>query len=291
MNVIACLNDVIEIEMFEHLGIQGLLLPVAGFSSKATRSFSVHEISSITTIMQERGLYCYLQMNTIIHETDILGLRSCIEGLKQIPFHALICYDYTVAIIAKEYGLGTKIIYQPGTQNTNAFDPTFYERQGIKGITISPEITLEDIIFITEQTDHIELSIIGHGYLPMFYSGRQLITSYFDYVKSPKSYLNDESLTIEEEVRKGLVYPIYEDSFGTHIFRPKALQSFQELMVLRPFITDFFVERLFLSIEEYCYAIECILGKKDSNAFLALYPHYDSGFYYKKTSSKKEEVK
>lgn len=287
MQVIPQLYDPKEIQHFKELGVHGVLLPVSSFSTAVHKSFQVKEIASILDILREQEMHAYLLMNTIIYEHDLLLLEDTLKQLKEFSFDGIVCFDFTVAIVAKKYNLIHKIIYQPGTQNTNLFDPHYFYEQGIKGITISREIPFEDIMAIILHAPDFEISLQGHGYLEMFYSARELLSLYQEFKNRVNPLKQNTSLTIEEEVRPGLRYPIYEDEHGTHIFRPKALQSFQELIVLRPFLNQFFVSRMFLSDEEHTLALEAILGKIPYQTFLDHYPHYDSGFYYKKTSQLK----
>ena len=287
MQVITHLYDPKEIQHFKELGVHGVLLPVSSFSTAVQKSFQVMELSSILDILQEQEMYSYLLLNTVIYEHDLSLLEETLRQLKEYSFDGIVCFDYSVAIVAKKYDLIHKIIYQPGTQNTNLFDPHYFYEQGIKGITVSREIPFEDIMAIILHAPDFEISLQGHGYLEMFYSARELLTLYQEYKHQPISLKQQTSLSIEEEIRPGLHYPIYEDEHGTHIFRPKALQSFQELIVLRPYLNQFFVSRLFLSDEEHTHALEAILGRTSYQSFLDQYPHYDSGFYYKKTSQLK----
>ena len=97
--------------------------------------------------------------------------------------------------------LENKLIYHPETLNTNYYDPQFWENKGIKGLTISKEITLDDIKEIAE-TSEIEISLIGHGHLNMFHSRRPLIENFFKYTKSEYDNITDNrNLRIIEEIR------------------------------------------------------------------------------------------
>lgn len=287
MQVITHLYDPKEIQHFKELGVHGVLLPISKFSTAVRRSYQVSELASILDVLREQGMHAYLFMNTVIYEHDLPSLEDTLRQLKEYSFDGIVCFDYSVAILSKKFQLFHKIIYQPGTQNTNLYDPHYFYEQGIKGITISREIPFEDIMTIILHAPDMELSLQGHGYLEMFYSARELVSLYQDYKGVSRQSKMVTTLTIEEEIRPGLRYPIYEDELGCHIFRPKALQSFQELMVLRPYLDQFFVSRLFLSDEEHTLALQAILGQIPYQTFLEKYSHYDSGFYYKKTSQVK----
>ena len=284
MQIVATLYDSTEIQRFKEVGVQGVLLPIKGFSTGTNHRFEVSELGGILEVLRQQELFAYLLLNTIIHESDLPALEQVVKSLQEYSFEAVVCYDFTVGIMMEKYRMQDRVIYQPGTQNTNMYDPHYFYKLGIKGVTLSREITLSDLLLIMQSAPDIELSLVGHGYLPMFYSARKLLSLYQDYKFQARDLHHREDLTIEEEIRPGLEYPIFEDEHGCLIYRPIPLESFRELMVLKPYLDQFFVERSFLSDEAYFDALEVYAGKQSFEFFQTKHPHYDSGFYYKKTN-------
>ena len=84
------------------------------------------------------------------------------------------------------------------------------------------------------------------------------------------------------------IISILEEKFGTHIFRDYALESYEELEILKKGIDDFFVERIFLEDEEYYEAIIAYKNKNNVKSFLEKHHnHYNKGFYYTYTEKLK----
>ncbi len=233
----------------------------------------------------------YLLINKMIHETDIESLKDILEVAKKPEITAVVCGDMTVMVIAKEFGIEKKIIYQPGTFNTNSFDNEYFLIKNIKGITISKEITLEEIerIFKNKKT---ELSLVGHGFIDMFYSKRNLLTNYFIYKNIEKENIKEnDSFRLKEEMRPDSLYPVFEDMGGTHVFRDKALESFAEIEVLEKHLDDFFIERIFINDEEYYDILKAYQDKNFVPEFLNKYQDkYNKGFYYQYTEKLKGEL-
>jgi len=233
----------------------------------------------------------YLLVNKIIHESDLVNLNKILQIAKNKLVEGIVCNDITVMVKARESGVENKIIYQPGTMNTNSYDSEYFFTKNIKGITISKEITLEEIIKIFKNKK-TEFSLVGHGFIDMFYSKRMLLTNYFIYKNITHSKIQDNYyFHLNEEKRPDNYYPILEDMGGTHIFRDKALESFNELDILKEYLDDFFVERIFLSDEEY---YDSLLAYNDNTFvpdFLKKYQeHYNKGFYYQYTEKIKGEL-
>ena len=137
-----------------------------------------------------------------------------------------------------------------------------------------------------------ELSLVGHGYLDMFYSKRKLISNYFIYKSNDKKNIVDnDSFKLKEEMRPDSFYPILEDEAGTHIFRDKALNSFAEFNELKMGLDDFFIERIFMSDEEYYDSIAAYQDQSLVEEFLIKYQdNYNKGFYYQYTEKLKGDL-
>jgi len=290
LKLVATLNLLSEIETLIHLGVSVLLLDSDILTTRTTHPQTKEFIEQAINIVHTLGKEVYINLNTMLHESDIPVAKEYLLFLKRVKVDGIVIFDWTYYPLAKVLNIHPLIIYRPGTLTTNLYDPRFYEQLGIKGMTVAREITLESIVAITEIPQKIELSMVGHGYMPMFYSKRPLITSYLreknidiiDHLGNPK-------LSIRESNRQTISYPIYEDAFGTHIMREKKLESFNEVLVLRPFLSDFFIERFLISDNEYYDAIRAYNDERLIPNFRTHYQkEYDSGFFYKQTNLRNE---
>jgi putative protease len=289
VNIVTNLYYLDEIDNLINLGVDIFLLNTDCLTARSTHSFTKDEILSLSKIIHERQKQLYINLNTMVHETDIELAESYFDFLESVDVDGIVIFDWTYYSIAKKHRLEKKLIYQPGTLTTNLYDPWFYEGMMIKSVTLAREITLESISIIIQNKKNIELSIVGHGYQPMFYSRRPLIRNYLNIKNIQENLLNKTSLYLEETKRKNSKYPIFEDSFGTHIFRPKKLQSFEEYQYLKTLISDFFLERFLLSDSELFDALSTYQNNHTINQFLQKYQgQYDSGFYYKQTNLRPE---
>jgi putative protease len=289
MRIVATLYGIHEIEPMTARGVDVFLVNTQELSTKTPSAFSHGEITELTQIIHRLGKQVYLNLNAMILEDDLPILEEMLGFISHLGVDGIVCLDLTVLATATRFGLAEKIIYRPGTMNTNSYDPWFFRKLHIKGLTLSKDITLEELVSIGENYQGMEISVVGHGYLFLFYSKRMLLKTYFDYRNLAVSgYRNSEGFRLIEKSRKQDLFPILEDRFGTHIFRSKKLQSFNEINVLRPYLSDVFIERLFLDTAEYLEAIDAYLDETKEDGFMARYGReYDSGFYYQKTTATK----
>ncbi len=283
MNIVARLKDVTEIEKLSQLKVDIVLLDSV-FSVRVLKRFDINQIKEIIFSCRNYDIKVYISINKMIHENDLESLKSFLEELKKLNIDGIVIGDLTVYAQAKKLHLESKIIYQPGTMNTETYSIEYFEKHFIKGITLSREITLDEINKILLYETKLELSIIGHGYLDMFYSKRKLLTNYFTYKNiNGREIINNYNYRLNEEIRPNDFYPILEDNYGTHIFRSHKLISYNEIKIIKSKITDFYIERLFIEDEEYFDSIKLYNDSIDIDFFLNKYNNYDSGFYYKPT--------
>lgn len=273
-----------ECDKFDQLSVDIFCLDTP-FTTKRISHFDIHEMKLLAEQYPNR---IYLLINQMVHQKDIEPIRHFLAFFRDVNIAGIVIFDLTVFVLAKTLGLENLIIYQPGTMNTDVFSATYFAKRNIKGITLSREITLQEIQSFDAQA--IELSLIGHGYLDMFYAKRKLLTNYakFKHLDGVQLAQNN-ALRLNEEIRENDFYPIFEDEHGTHIFRSKKLISMKEIKVLEDIIHDFFIERLFLEDDEYIDSIALYQGRISEEAFLKKYQDYDSGFYDRPTEKLKGE--
>lgn len=259
------------------------------YSNRLVKSFSVIEIKEANKLIKSLGKELYISMNLIIHHSDIESFTEFLTFVKELDVDGIIFADPAAYMIARELGITAKLVYNPETLNTNYYDTSFWARKGIKGITISKEITLEDIIEICDKKE-LEVSVIGHGHLNMFHSRRPLIEHYFTHTKEEeKHHERKTNLKIREEHRDE-DYPIYQDIHGTHIFRSNSLESFKEVKELSKNVDVFIIEGI-LKDTEYLITVltdyKQVLSSDDTELASKISKSYeadhDTGFLHKKT--------
>jgi putative protease len=259
------------------------------YANRLVHSFSTIELQKASTILEEQGKDLYIALNIMMHNQDVEDVKEFFLFLKNLKVSGIIFGEVGVYEIAKEVGMEDLLIYNPETLNTNSYDPVFWKQLGIKGLTISKEITLEDLKDICKDSP-LELSMIGHGHLNMFHSRRPLIENFFKYQRSEyEELINNRKLRIVEEIRNES-YPIFQDRHGTHIFRDKALESFREIREIKDALDVFIIDGIFKDTDylmEVMQTYQRIVDEDNQTLAEEKTKEYkedhDSGFLYKKT--------
>ena len=278
-----------SIKQLSDAGADVFIIGNEAYANRLVNSFSLVEITEINQLIKSLGKEIYINMNMIIHHSDIDSFTEFLTFTKGLDADGIIFGDLGAYMMARQMDLDSKLIYNPETLNTNYYDTTFWNKKGIKGLTISKEITLEDIEEICEHKN-VEISIIGHGHLNMFHSRRPLIENFFKYTKEEYGkFVDNKNLKIVEEIRNE-EYPIYQDNHGTHIFREKSLESYKEVMQLSECVDVFIIDGIFKDDDYLLETVSnyyLILNKKNERLANKISKSYatdhDSGFLYKKT--------
>ncbi|WP_234082208.1 tRNA 5-hydroxyuridine modification protein YegQ [Azonexus sp. R2A61] len=134
----------------------------------------------------------------------------------------------------------------------------FWQKMGVDRIILSRELSLDEVAEIRQQCPDIELEVFVHGALCIAYSGRCLLSGYFnhrdpnqgtctnscrwDYKVStsdgaplpagqPVNFYShaDQEILLEERQRPGELMPIEEDEHGTYIMNSKDLRAIEHV--------------------------------------------------------------
>jgi len=112
----------------------------------------------------------------------------------------------------------------------------FWQKLGVRRIILSRELSLEEIEEIRQRCPDIELEVFVHGALCIAYSGRCLLSGYFNH-RDPNQGTCTNSCrwdykVLEERERPGEQMPIEEDEHGTYILNSKDLRAIEHVQRL-----------------------------------------------------------
>ncbi len=134
----------------------------------------------------------------------------------------------------------------------------FWQKMGVDRVILSRELSLDEVAEIRQQCPDIELEVFVHGALCIAYSGRCLLSGYFnhrdpnqgtctnscrwDYKVStsegsplpagqPVNFYSspEQEILLEERQRPGELMPIEEDEHGTYIMNSKDLRAIEHV--------------------------------------------------------------
>ncbi len=252
----------------------GIIIGDANYAKALTQDFK-EEILDIIEKTYQQQKEIFILLNKLYTDKELLEVKAYIMRLPVDKITGFIGADIGLVSILESLNLSSKFVYNPETLLTNDEDFNDLASEGIMGAFVSKEITLEDIIEITELKQY-QLFYFGHGHMSMFYSKRQMLETFSDYQNKPNTLHKDKSLTLKEFKRVDETYPVLEDEAGTHVFRGTVFNSFKAITELKNHVDYFVVDTLFMDDD---YAIKVIPMYQNGSLDETILEIYDQEFH------------
>ena len=203
----------------------------------------------------------FVASNVIPHNSKINTYMDDIDPIINFKPDALIMADPGLIMMVKEK-YPDQVIHLSVQANTINFAAVkFWKSVGVNRIILSRELSLDEVKEIRQECPDIELEVFVHGALCIAYSGRCLLSGYFNHrdpnqgtctnscrwqydVKDAKETFEgdiqleneDQSqekvVLLEEAGRPGELMPAYEDEHGTYIMNSKDLRAVEHVHTL-----------------------------------------------------------
>ncbi len=128
-----------------------------------------------------RGKKFFLTVNTLPHNAKLKTFMADMEPLIAMKPDALIMADPGLIMQVREKWPHMPVHLSVQANTTNYWGVQFWQKIGVERIILSRELSLEEIAEIREQCPDIELEVFVHGALCIAYSGRCLLSGYFNH--------------------------------------------------------------------------------------------------------------
>ncbi len=203
----------------------------------------------------------FLASNVLPHNSKIKTFMKDIEPVIQLKPDALIMADPGLIMMVREKWPEMAIHLSVQANTVNYAAVKFWQSLGIKRVILSRELSLDEVAEIRQQCPDMELEVFVHGALCIAYSGRCLLSGYFnhrdpnqgtctnacrwDYKvhdakeddsgdvrpigQTETNPLAKQVYLIEEPSRPGELMPIEEDEHGTYIMNSKDLRAVEHV--------------------------------------------------------------
>lgn len=210
-------------------------------------AFQLDELAQGIQEAHRRDKCFYVTSNLLPHNSKVHTYMKDIEPVIEIKPDAMIMADPGLIMMVKERWPDIPVHLSVQANTVNFMSVKFWQKIGISRIILSRELSLHEIAEIREACPDIELEVFVHGALCIAYSGRCLLSGYFNHrdpnqgtctnacrweynvyagKKSPDTQTEQDFL-LEETNRPGAFMPITEDEHGTYIMNSKDLRGIE----------------------------------------------------------------
>ena len=129
----------------------------------------------------QRNKKFFLTVNTLPHNAKLKTFMADMEPLIAMQPDALIMADPGLIMNVRERWPDMPIHLSVQANTTNWWGVKFWQKIGVERIILSRELSMEEIAEIRQQCPDIELEVFVHGALCIAYSGRCLLSGYFNH--------------------------------------------------------------------------------------------------------------
>lgn len=258
--------------------IDGIIFGIMDYSVFFNCDLTIEEIKNIKSKTNKE---LYIAINKMIYNNDIDNIKKILIELNNIGVSGVIFEDLAILNIVRDLKLNINLIYNQIHFATNYYTTEFWYERGIKSVFLSTELMLKDYINIKNNTK-MSTFVYMYGYIPIFYSSRQLIDNYFKHINKN---VEDNYYFISEK-NKEKKYLILEKNKETFIF-DDVINGIKEVKELVDNNIDYIVLNGLLQDEDSFndvvdIYIKAINGESIDNLYDNM-KHKNKGFLYTET--------
>jgi U32 family peptidase len=204
-----------------------------------------------------QGKSFYLVSNIFPHGAKTRTYVKDMEPVMALKPDALIMSDPGLIMLVRENWPDMPIHLSVQANTVNGHAARFWQSVGVSRVILSRELSLDEIEAVRQDCPDMEIEVFIHGALCIAYSGRCLLSGYFNHrdpnqgtctnscrwdykvAKASEDPTGDIYL-LEEGNRPGEWMPIEEDMHGTYILNSKDLRAIEHVQRLTEMGIDSF---------------------------------------------------
>ena len=207
------------------------------------------------------GKQFFVVSNIFPHNAKLTTYLADMAPVIALKPDALIMSDPGLIDMVRETWPEQAIHLSVQSNTVNWATVRFWKKLGLSRIILSRELSLDEVAEIRQQCPDIELEVFIHGALCIAYSGRCLLSGYFNHrdpnqgsctnscrwdykvstsdkpgevMHQPVQFYShpEQEILLEERQRPGELMPIEEDEHGTYIMNSKDLRAIEHVQRL-----------------------------------------------------------
>ncbi|MCP3670557.1 MAG: tRNA 5-hydroxyuridine modification protein YegQ [Gammaproteobacteria bacterium] len=218
------------------------------------------------------GKKFFLTCNLMPHGAKLKTFMRDMEPVVALGPDALILSDPGLIMLARERWPDMPLHLSVQANTVNAASVKFWQQIGLSRIILSRELSLDEVAEIRQECPDMELEVFIHGALCIAYSGRCLLSGYFNHRDANQGSCTnscrweyklesgesenflagssqsgqerhpeaDQVYLLEERERPGELMPIFEDENGTYIMNSRDLRAVEHVQRLTEIGVDSF---------------------------------------------------
>ncbi len=211
-----------------NFGADAVYMGGKDFSLRAfSDNFTNEELLKAVNYAHEKGKKVYITVNIFAKNSDFIKAEEYFKYLEKIKVDGVILTDPGFIMLAKKVAPSLELHLSTQANTLNKYSTKFWEETGIKRVILARELSFNEIKEIREYLNpETELEAFIHGAMCISYSGRCLMSNYFNGRDANRGECVQAcrwEYEIKEKTKDGDYYPIEQDERGTYVLNSKDL--------------------------------------------------------------------
>lgn len=216
-----------------YFGADAVYIGGKEFSLRAmSDNFTDDEILKAVEYAHKRNVKIYVTVNIFARNYDFEKLSEYFVFLYNAGVDAVLITDVGLISLCKRVAPSLSIHLSTQANTLNKYAVAFWRDVGVKRVVLARELPLAEIKEISEFCPEMELEAFAHGAMCISYSGRCLLSNYFNGRDANRGECVQScrwQYELRERSKDGDYYPVEEDGRGTYILNSKDLNMIDHI--------------------------------------------------------------
>lgn len=216
-----------------YYGADAVYIGGKNFSLRAfSDNFTDEEIVEAVKFAHGKNVKIYVTVNIFAKNSDFEKAAEYFRFLEGAKVDAVLITDVGLISLCKKVAPELKIHLSTQANTLNKYAVKFWGELGLERVVLARELSLSEIKEISEFNPETQLEAFVHGAMCISYSGRCLLSNYFNGRDANRGECVQAcrwQYELREKSKNGEFFPIEEDERGSYILNSKDLNMIEHI--------------------------------------------------------------
>ena len=216
-----------------YYGADAVYIGGKSFSLRAfSDNFTDEEIVEAVKFAHGKNVKIYVTVNIFAKNSDFEKAAEYFSFLERAKVDAVLITDVGLISLCKKVAPELKIHLSTQANTLNKYAVKFWGELGLERVVLARELSLSEIKEISEFNPETQLEAFVHGAMCISYSGRCLLSNYFNGRDANRGECVQAcrwQYELREKSKNGEFFPIEEDERGSYILNSKDLNMIEHI--------------------------------------------------------------
>lgn len=216
-----------------YYGADAVYIGGKSFSLRAfSDNFTDEEIVEAVKFAHGKNVKIYVTVNIFAKNSDFEKAAEYFRFLERAKVDAVLITDVGLISLCKKVAPELKIHLSTQANTLNKYAVKFWGELGLERVVLARELSLSEIKEISEFNPETQLEAFVHGAMCISYSGRCLLSNYFNGRDANRGECVQAcrwQYELKEKSKNGEFFPIEEDERGSYILNSKDLNMIEHI--------------------------------------------------------------